>query len=551
MVRAYAREVQLSRITRALKALVTPDEQMATVVNSPRDQRGTGPYQNPNVDQPISASRAPPGARQVWQLYRVREACRDLELRSPLIGGYARWIVIQAVGTEPATLVFDRLTREQHARLEAPSAWLRNGWRRHQTIPGIGGTGRSIHQMAGSVLHHVVIDGDCFLRKRGGPGRRIWDLYPGDALNEGQHRTGIGARGGGRILGVEVDGYNGAIAYDFRNGGLLARLNTEYSTFGGQGGDTLRVPAKNVQHIRRLSGEISAVRGWPWPVQSIDDIARINEWYEAGARSATTRASIGIALQRMSGMTTPPPLVDDMAGMAGAGPALAAEFQNVRIPRYQEFQREAGSVMEIDSGWEVQNIPAPSPSAQEALMIAMLERRVCANLRVSPATLLGDFKGVSFSGGQLGVLQEQELIKGAQAILGEQYYAPIYKDWFLAPARWMEFVSMFPEIDPAKDLDALMYPQFRLKRYQVLELSKMIKPLLEAWQAGMLTYAEMRQHLGFIGADVDGTIAEWKEDRKKLGLAETPDSASMGTPPGAEKDDDEEDDDEKERGRRR
>ena len=63
MVRAHAGEVQLSRITRALKALVTPDEKMATVVNSPRDQRGTGPYQNPNVDQPISASRAPPGTQ--------------------------------------------------------------------------------------------------------------------------------------------------------------------------------------------------------------------------------------------------------------------------------------------------------------------------------------------------------------------------------------------------------------------------------------------------------------------------------------------------------
>ena len=165
MVRANAGEVQLSRLTRALKALVTPDEKMSTVVNSPRNRGGVGPYQNPNVDQPISASSAPPGARQVWQHYRVRRACRDLELRSPLIGGYARWIVIQAVGTDPATLVFDRLTREQHARLKEPCAWLRNEWRRHQTIPGIGGTGRSIHQMAGSVLHHVVIDGDCFLRK--------------------------------------------------------------------------------------------------------------------------------------------------------------------------------------------------------------------------------------------------------------------------------------------------------------------------------------------------------------------------------------------------
>ena len=142
------------------------------------------------------------------------------------------------------------------------------------------------------------------------------------------------------------------------------------------------------------------------------------------------------------------------------------------------------------------------------------------------------------------------MIKEAQAILGQQYYAPVYRDWMTAPERYLDFVSMFPEIDPAKDMDALLYPQFRLKRYQVLELSKMIKPLLEAWQAGMLTYAEMRQHLGFIGADVDGTISEWKEDRKRLGLPETPSAGGggMNEPPGADDgdDDDDEEDDEKE-----
>ena len=162
-------------------------------------------------------------------------------------------------------------------------------------------------------------------------------------------------------------------------------------------------------------------------------------------------------------------------------------------------------------------------------MIAMLERRVCANLRVSPATLLGDYKAVSFSGGQLAVLQEQEMIKEAQAILGQQYYTPVYRDWL--NARLMDFVPMFPEIDPTKDMDALLYPDFRLKRYQTLDLSKMIKPLLEAWHAGMLTYPEMRQQLGFIGADVDGTIAEWQENRRMLGLPETPDSGSMGCCP--------------------
>ena len=525
----------MSRLTRALKALATPDEKMATVATSPRDRAGVGPYQNPNVDQPISATRAPPGARQQWQLYKVREACRDLELRSPMIGGYSRYIRIQAVGSEPARLDFDRLTREQIVRLKEPLTYLRNEWRRFQTMRNVGGTGRSIHQMAGSVLHHVVIDGDCFLTQRGPPGKRIWDLHPGDALNEAQFRTGIGGQRGNRQLGIEHDGYGRPVRYAFRNGGLLTPLNVEYSSFGG-GGSELLVQANRVQHIRNLSGEITAPRGWPWPVQSIDDIARVNEWYEAGARSATTRASIGIALKRTDGMGPPPP-VDDMDGM---GAALAQEFVNERIPRYQEFQRNAGSVMELAPGWDVETIPAPSPSAQEALMIAMLERRVCANLRVSPATLLGDYKAVSYSGGLLAVLQEQEMIKEAQQMLGQQYYAPVYKDWFAAPVRLMDFVSMFPEVDLAKDMDALLYPQFRLKQYQTLDLSKMVKPVLEAWGAGVLTYSEARQQLGFVGVDVDATIAEWKEDRKKLGLPETPSAGGgMSEPPGADKDEDE------------
>ena len=68
----------------------------------------------------------------------------------------------------------------------------------------------------------------------------------------------------------------------------------------------------------------------------------------------------------------------------------------------------------------------------------------------------------------------------------------------------------------------------------------MTKPILDAWAAGLLTYAEARQELGFVGVDVDATIAEWKEDRKKLGLPDTPNGGGMGEgPPG--KDDDKDD----------
>ena len=331
----------MSRITRALKALVTPDEQMAaTVTTSPRNRGDVGPYQSPHLDKPIASTSAPPGARQQWQLYRARRESRDLELTSPMFGAYVRFVRIQCLGGDPARLQFDRLTREQTARLEEPIRYIRREWARMQMMRDVGGTGRSIHQMAGAVLHHVDVDGDCFLTNRKVAGRRVWDLHPGDALAEGQYRTGGGRGRGGRgrgnrQLGVETDGYGRPVKYYFRHGGLLAPLNVEYSTFGG--GDGVAIAAKDVQHIRDLSGEITVVRGWPRCTQVIEDIARLDEWYSALVRGAITRAAIGLALKRMEGMGDGEVfgMGDDMG--APRPQESEGELPRERPPRYQEF----------------------------------------------------------------------------------------------------------------------------------------------------------------------------------------------------------------------
>ena len=170
----------------------------------------------------------------------------------------------------------------------------------------------------------------------------------------------------------------------------------------------------------------------------------------------------------------------------------------------------------------------------------MLERRVCAALRTSPATLLGDYKSLSFSAGQLAHLQERQAIEDRQMVLSDQFYSPVYKDWFTA--RWMDLVAMFPEADPA-DMEALLYPSIVLRKYQVLDKGRLVKPILEAWEAGAMTYPEMRAELGYTGANVDEVIAEWKENRRALGMPETPAAAATAGPADdGDKDDDESDD---------
>ena len=443
--------------------------------------------------------RGPPGARQTWQLYRAREECRDLELRSPILGGYVRFVRIQCLGYQPAALHFDRLTKEQLTRLAEPIRYLRGEWKRYQLMRDVGGTGRSIHQMAGSALHHVDVDGDCFLTNRRVMDRRVWDLHPGDALAEGTYHTGMDRNAGNRQLGVETDAFSKPVAYWFRNGGRLAPLNVEWSSYGGHAnGSGVRVSAKQVQHIRDMSGEITAVRGWPRFTQVIEDIARLDEWYSALVRSATMRASIGVMLEKdpMLGsaeMLGAGSTMGGLAAQAAATDGATGADRQEDVRPYQVFEANAGSITELLPGFKPHSIPQGSPTQQEALAIAMLERRVCAALRTTPATLLGDYKALSFSAGQLGHLQESEAIKDRQMMLSQMYYAPVFKDWLVE--HWISFMGMFPAVGP-EDFEALVYPEFKLKGYRVMDPSKMTKPVLEQWEAGAITYAELRQELG-------------------------------------------------------
>ena len=536
----------MSRIIRALSQLLTPDEpaaNMATTVTSPRAGGNLGPYQTVNRNKPMQASVAPPGARQSWQLWPVRVASRDLDLRSPIWGGYVRFVRIQCLGFDPARLQFNRLTKDQQARLQEVIRYLKSEWSRFQTIRGVGGTGQTLHQMAGSVLHHVDVDGDCFLTSRGGPGRRVWDLHPGDALAEGQYRTG--GRQGNRQLGVETDGYGKPVRYYFRHGGRLAPLNVEYSTFGGQGGDAVPFPAARVQHIRDMSGEVTKVRGWPRCTQVIEDIARLDEWYSALVRSATTRASIAILLQKEPWMGSAEMIgsgqtMGDIAARSIGANQGEPDAGREGVRPYQEFEANAGSMTELAAGYTPHPVPPGAPTSQEATAIGMLERRVCAALRTTPATLLGDYKALSFSAGQLGHLQERQAIEDRQMILAMQFYGPVYKDWL--SSRWLDLMLTFGELQPA-DMDALLYPKFRLRKYQILDRSKIITMIKDSYNLGLMTWSEARDELGLVSDNADEIAEEWKADRERFGLPEAADDGSAQPDEGDEKDEDQEDDD--------
>ena len=525
----------LKRIARAIRnePRDDPRQHQQTVVTTPRAGGDISPYRTVNRDRALGHTVAPPGARQQWELYRAREESRDLALTSPIWGGYVHFARVQALGYEFSRLQFDRLTRADKTRLKEPIGWLRREWNIYQRLRGVGGTGQNVHQLAGSVLHHVDVDGDCFMLPRMANGRRVWDLHPGDALSESTFHIGLGEQGGNRQLGVEIDAHGKPLAYYFGEGGKLSALNWGYPNYSSSTKE-VRVSAAMVEHVRDRSGEITAVRGWPRCTTSLDDIARLDEWYSALVRSATLRASIGLALEKETSFGSPADVGGGLAPgdiarqlgqegtMSQGATAEALGAEDLRP--YQEFVGKWGGIMEMLPGYKVKEVGTGAPTAQEAAAIGMLERRVCAALRTTPATLLGDYKALSFSGGQLGHMQERQAIEDRQMILSMQFYTPVYSGFFLD--RWLPMQSMFSQLTP-DDFKLLGWPAFVLRNYPIVDKTKLVAPILMAWEKGAMTYPEMRRELGWSGVNVEETIEEWKENRRMLGLPETP---SQGGP---------------------
>ena len=499
-------------------------------------------------DRPIGYTVAPPASRQTWELHRVREESRNLYLTSPIWHAYVTFQRVQVRGWHPSRLQWRRFTREQKRRLKQVTKFLSADWERFQVIRGVCTGNRSVHQLAGSVLHHVDVDGDCFLTKRMVNGRRVWDLHPGDALVESssqQMQQGRWLR-----MGVETDPHGMPVAYHFANRGELARMAFGYYAQGSNT-DVLRMPAQSVQHIRDLSSEVSVTRGWPRWAPVIEDIARLDEWYSALVRSAISRAAISIVLEKQGWVGDPGALKGDksespMAQLAraqgiGGDEELSEDAREVAVQRYREFLNRSGGVLELDAGFKPHALSTGSPTAEEAKSIVMIERRVCAALRTTPTALLGDYASISFSAIQGSNVQDREAINDKQTMLEQGCLLPIFRD--RARMQAMRLQRQFPEIDK-QDWDALLNPEIVLRSYVVIDKQRLIKPLLDSFDKGVLTWSEMREELGYFASDPEAVIEEWKENRRMLGLPDTPTAAQQPPVNGGGDSEPDEDDDE-------
>ena len=489
--------------------------------------RGRGP-----PDRAIGYTIAPPAARQVWELRRARDESRQLALAQPHFRAFVKWAKVQAVGAGRSRLVFERVTDDDRARLRDPIEYLRDEWRAFHRYP-IGGRDETLPQLAGNILHHVLVDGDCFVLPYLEAGRQRYQFYAGDALAENA-QTLVGARRNReRALGITVDRRGRPTAYHFANRGDFRTLGYLSHLAGS---DTLDVRASRVWHMRERRENGQVLRGWPWPVSVISLLSILDQFDEAFIRAATRRAAIGLAVIQDPELVAttahrrsePRPVWEQGRTDGESGEALPERA-------YQRAMTEAGETFVFDPGYRPADIFPGVPSPQEGVIIERIEKRICGGLRVSLATLLGDYQGQNFSSSQQGTLQEKETVEDLQLVLTEGLYGRVYTRFFLA--RWNGMLMRFPRLRP-EDRVLLAWPELRLRQYVVLEKHRVIPAVLKAFLRGLYTWAEARDLLGESAADRESFFAEWKADMDALGIEPGQDDGEGEEPPGA--DDDEE-----------
>ena len=483
-------------------------------------------------NKPIGYTIAPPAARQIWELHKIREESRQLALTNPYLRAYVEWAKVHVVGTKAVPLILD-VPREDRARLREAARWWRRRWRRHQRIR-LGSRMQTLSELESQALYHAIVDGDCFVVPYGdGMGRRRYQLYAGDALAEQSHIPGMStARGQNqRALGVDVDERGNPVAYHF---GSFARFGSLGYTAYQSELNTRVLPAAAVWHVmdRRMDG--TTVRGWPKISAAYDDLARVDEAFAAFVRSMIRRAAVGLALSRDAEQTEQPQTDDgDARGYIYDDPSAADGGGSVRshdeaVQKYQEAEAKAGDLLILEPGYRPENIGTGAPSPQEAMLVQTIERRICGALRTSPMTLLGDYRGVSYSAGQLERQEARSTVADMQDMIDAGVHSRAYRQWFFR--EWPALLREFPDVVP-EDREVFEFPEHQFPQLAVVGKEKVLPSVVKAFGDGILDLVEARREVGVVTADVEDFAAEWREQRDMLG-----ELASSRTAPGVDSD---------------
>jgi len=275
----------------------------------------------------------------------------------------------------------------------------------------------SLTDVENQQVRGLVVDGEFLCRKvRGAPNAFGFALQPLDPelLDEQRNRAyrapaaGLAEENEIR-MGVELDRNGAPLAYHFIDG------ESSVTGYGTNRRGWNRIPAAEIVHvfIQEAPGQ---TRGVTWLAPVALRKKMLDGFMDAvvtGARVAACKMGYKIRDPNYEG--TPP---NENADGTPAAP--------------QSFEAEPGMIEELEDGFiDFKAFDPGYPPANFEEFTKTIIHGIAAGLGVSYLALSGDLSGVSYSGGRLAMLGDQDVWRCLQNFLIEHFCDQFYPDWLL------------------------------------------------------------------------------------------------------------------------
>jgi lambda family phage portal protein len=376
-------------------------------------------------------------------------------------------------------------------------------------------------------LECLARDGEFILRKlRAGLHGFQVQLVDPVLLDVGlNQRLGAGAR---IVMGVEIDALGAPRAYWLRNNGEPIYEGVTMQAH-------LRVPAEEILH-RFIAEEPGQVRGIPWTATAAQRLWLVRD-FEKAAQVASSNAAKRIGFFVSPNGDAPPGIGDAIMSAVldqakAAGKVLTAEEVAKLKAVAEKYSTTApGTYDTLPDGYDFRPFESDYPHVGHGEFVKACLRGAASGLGVSYVSLGNDLESVNYSSARVGILEEREFYKWAQA----WFTCALHEDVFEA---WLERALLsVPEL---RTLDVSRFSQFvEAATWQPRRWAG-IDPVKEAAAAEKnlaLKLTSRRRLILERGEDPDEVFAEIAQEEAIFG----PVNAAPPPPPDPEKPDEEDD----------
>ena len=278
-------------------------------------------------------------------------------------------------------------------------------------------------------------------------------------------------------MGVELNRFRRPVAYHLRTShpGDLSYI------FGGQ--RFVRVPAKDIIHgFMRHRPE--QTRGVPWMHSAMTRMNMLGAYEEAELVAAR------IASSKMGFFTEKEAVYE--ASDEDAEGNLITDF-------------EPGIWEKLPAGVEADLIEPTHPGDQFEPFMQQMLHGAASGLQVAYTSLTSDLKGVNFSSGRMGLLEERDFYRNLMNWFIDHFCNDVFTEW-LTMALLKGVLPL-----PAGKLDKFNQPRWQLRGWQWVDPLKEAKANIESNDAGIKT---KRDILAEHGRDLEDTFAQLAEEKR-------------------------------------